>query len=112
MRTNEERITALHSRTAKLKKEAENRRFAAVCALSAAVCLAILAGLAFLIPRVSQNSFSGDAPGSMNASIFSDSGVSGYLVIAILAFLLGITVTVFCFRLKKYMDGKGPEDPR
>ena len=48
----------------------------------------------------------------MNASIFSDSGVSGYLVIAILAFLLGITVTVFCFRLKKYMDGKGPEDPR
>ena len=38
--------------------------------------------------------------------------LSGYLGIAILAFLLGITVTVFCFRLKKYMDGKGPEDPR
>ena len=112
MRTNEQRITARHSRTAKLKKEAENRRFAAICALSTAVCLAILAGLAFLIPRVSQNNFSGDAQGSMNASIFSDSGVSGYLVIAILAFLLGITVTVFRFRLKKYMDGKGPEDPR
>ena len=105
MRTNEERIAALHSRTAKLEREAQNRRFAAVC-------LAILAGLAVLIPRVSQSGFSGVAPGSMNASIFSDSGVSGYLVIAILAFLLGITVTVFCFRLKKYMDGKGPEDPR
>ena len=28
------------------------------------------------------------------------------IVISILAFLLGITVTVFCFRLKKWMDEK------
>ena len=32
------------------------------------------------------------------------------LVIAILAFLLGILVTVFCFRLKKWMSEKDRRD--
>lgn len=110
MRTNEERIAALHTRTKQLKREEKNRRFYAVCAAGAAVCFAILAGIAVLIPRVSVNSYIDNTAESMNASIFAGSSVLGYLVIAILAFLLGITVTIFCFRLKKYLDEKNQED--
>ena len=110
MRTNEERINALHARTSQLKKDQQNRRFYTICAASAGVCFAILVGFAVLIPRVSIKSFVDDTAGSINASIFSGSDVLSYLVIAVLAFLLGITVTIFCFRLKKYLDEKNQED--
>ena len=39
--------------------------------------------------------------GSMNASIFADSHVLGYIIIALLAFALGVSVTIFCYYLKR-----------
>ena len=112
MRTNEERAGALHRRAAHLEREQRNNRFRMVCAVSGAVCIGILIGVAVLIPGVTAAGFSAGSPAAMNGSIFSDSSVPGYIAIAILAFLLGITVTVFCFRLKKYMDEKDREDFR
>ena len=111
MRTNEERITALHERAGKLSRERRRRQFAAVCAASAAVCIGLLIGLACLIPKTVENPTVEYAKNSLNASIFSGSNMLGFIVIVILAFLLGITVTVFCFRLKKWMDKKPPENP-
>lgn len=110
MRTNEERIAALHSREKQLKREQDSRRFAAVCTLSAAASLCILVCLSVLISRVSENGFPEKTALSMNGSIFADSTILSYLVIAILAFLLGITVTVTCFRLKKWLDEKDREE--
>ena len=46
----------------------------------------------------------------MSASIFSGSGYLGYIVIGIVAFLLGCAVTVFCFRLRKWQKDKENED--
>lgn len=112
MHTNEERISTLHNLAAQLKKKDQNRKTAAVMILSAAVCICILAGIAVLISQVSPSGFTEDAPGIMSASIFSGSSVLGFLVIAILAFLLGISFTIFCFRLKKYRDGKDRRDPQ
>ena len=40
----------------------------------------------------------------MSTGIFSDSSVLGFVVIGIVAFLLGIAVTMFCFYLKKRKD--------
>jgi uncharacterized membrane protein len=37
----------------------------------------------------------------MKTGIFSDSAVLGYIVIVLIAFLLGVTVTAFSIRLKK-----------
>ncbi len=111
MRTNEERIAALHSRALKLERDDKNRQFTVFCSVSAAVCLAVLAGIASIMPRVSRNGLIENGPeAAMNASIFAGSSVLSYLVIAILAFLLGITVTVFCFRLKKWLDEKDRKD--
>ena len=42
--------------------------------------------------------------------MFSDSGALGYIVVALLAFLLGVSVTVFCLRLKKWREKKDRED--
>lgn len=110
MRTNEERIAALHGRALQLKRERRNQQFAAICAVSGAVCLGFLLGMAVLMQGVSDSSLIDGAEDAMNASIFSGSGSLSYIVIAILAFLLGITVTVFCFRMKKWLDEKDRED--
>ena len=110
MRTNEERISALHERVGDLNRERKNRRFSSICVTSVAVCIGLLIAMGFLIPNITENSSAANTASSMNASIFADSNVLGYIVIAILAFLLGVTVTVFCFRLKKWMDEKDPGD--
>ena len=106
MRTTEERIAEMYRRREQIVREQKNRRFTGICALSAAACFAILTGIAMMMSRFSGTVLAGGPADSMEASIFSGSETLGYIVISILAFLLGITVTVFCFRLKKWMDEK------
>ena len=110
MRTNEERIAAMHKRAAELEKEKRQRTAAIIQAVSVAACFAAVIMLAFLMPGFSQTFISENSQGSMSASIFSESRVLGYIVIGILAFLLGAAVTIFCFRLKSWQKDKDPED--
>lgn len=112
MRTNEERIAALHRQTAELNRAKRNCAFAAVCTVSAAVSISILTGMSVLFPKISEDIAAENAADSMQASILSSSSLQGCIVIAILAFLLGITVTVLCFHLKRWMDRKNGEDPQ
>ena len=42
---------------------------------------------------------------SMSGSIFAGSSMLGYLVIGIIAFILGVSVTVFCYQVKKLQKG-------
>ena len=106
MRANEERIAAMHKRAAELEKENRQRRVRIIQAVSAAACFAAVIVLAFFMPGFSQAFVSGNSQGSMSASIFSESSALGYIVIGILAFLLGAAVTIFCFRLKKWQKDK------
>lgn len=110
MRTNEERIAAMHRRAAELEKEKGQRRGRILQAVSVAACFATVIVLAAFMPGFSQALVSGESQGSMSASIFSESSVLGFIVIGILAFLLGAAVTIFCFRLKKWQDGKEQEN--
>ena len=107
MRTNEERIAAMHRRAAELERK-KRERMAKVMSFSAvAACLVMITVLSFYIPRVMDTvDISGMArvTEGMNASIFATAGVLGYVVTGILAFLLGIAVTVLCFRLKMWKD--------
>ena len=45
----------------------------------------------------------------MHASIFAGSGALGYIVIAIIAFLLGVALTMFCIRLREWQERKDKE---
>ena len=64
----------------------------------------------FLPKAVSFTQNSAVLPGNMQASIFNGSSSVGYIVIAVIAFLLGAFVTVFCFRLKKWQEKKNREE--
>ena len=108
MRTNEERIAAMHARAAELRREKRKRETRLAGAAAVVLCLALTVALAAWMPRLS-TAMTG-APGAMSASIFSDSGALGYIVVALLAFLLGVSVTVFCLRLEKWREEKDRED--
>lgn len=104
MRTDEERIAALHSRAAEIiyKKRKLQTRIAG--AAGAVVCLALMIFLAIRMASVSADFETTPVNASMTASIFSDNSVLSYIVIAVIAFLLGICITIFCFWLKKWRD--------
>ena len=101
MRTNEERIAAMHKRAAELEKEKRQHRTAIIQAVSITACFAAVIALAVFMPGFSRAFVSEENQGSMSASIFSGSSLLGYIVIGTIAFLLGVSVTIFCFRLKK-----------
>ncbi len=108
MRTNEERIAAMHSRAAELKHLKKDRMGHVIRISAAAACFLILIFLSSVMPRFTSSSLSHSAVSGLNASIFSGSSIAGFLVVGIIAFLLGAAFTILCFYLKKWLDEKGP----
>ena len=96
MHTTEERVLSVLDRRTALKYSNRQRW---VGGALAALCLLLAVGCAL---AVSQLSLQGIGTGAQStASLFAKSGMLGYAVVAILAFLLGVTATLFCFLLGK-----------
>ena len=102
MRSHEERITETKRRIAKMEREKRRRRNTITMASAVAACLALLVGVCLAMPGIAANIQTGDYSGfEMAASIFHGGAALGYIVIGLLAFLLGVCVTVLCFRLRQ-----------
>jgi len=99
MRTDAERLEAMHKRAEEISTEDLDRKKKIYYIAASAVGLAAVIALAFLIPSINTNIVENSADIGMNASIFSDSNVLGYIVIGVAAFLLGIALTIFCYRI-------------
>ena len=104
MLTDEERIKAMHDRARDINRKRQKRKVAAAGILSTAFCLMIVITTALLMPKLNDVNVSGGDAIDMNASIFSGTAALGYIVIGILAFILGVGVTIFCFRFKKKQE--------
>lgn len=65
---------------------------------------------AFLVPKALEKGAPEAISQGMNASIFSTNSALGFIVIGVIAFLLGVALTVFCFRLKDWEDDKNSEE--
>ena len=101
MRSNEERIELMHQRAAQIKKEENDKKIRIIQTTSFGFALAMAVLLALFMPELTGFSVQGSVPVGMNASIFAQKETLGFIVIAILSFLLGVAVTIFCFYLKK-----------
>ena len=101
MRSNEERIELMHQRAAQFKKEENDKKIRIIQTSSFGFALAMAVLLALFMPGLTGFSVQGSVPVGMNASIFAQKETLGFIVIAILSFLLGVAVTIFCFYLKK-----------
>ena len=95
MRSNEERIAEVKRRIEKREREERlhRSRITGFCAVAASLVLIIC--LSFFIPdAASRNRNNSYSNYDMAASIFGNSEALGYIAIGLLAFLLGIFVTI------------------
>ena len=101
MRTDEERLNAMHKRAEQIENRSRARRMWGIsaAAIAASVALIVLVGMS--MPGIVDGDRSLVQDQGMSASVFSSSSILGYVVIAILAFALGVTVTILCVRLKR-----------
>ena len=102
MRSHEERFAEAKRRIAKIEREKRLRRDKITMISAAAACLALLIGASLAMPGIAANIQIGDYSGfETAASIFHGGAALGYIVIGLLAFLLGVCVTVLCFRIRQ-----------
>lgn len=101
MRSNEERVVEVKRRIAEKERQKKLRlsRIAAVSAVAA--CLVLIVVLSLFMPGIAgQLRPGGYSDYEMVASMFGENGALGYIIIGLLAFFLGVCVTILCFRIR------------
>lgn len=112
MRSHEERVAETKRRIAKIEREKRRRRNTITMASVVAACLVLLIGASLAMPGIAESIRTGDYSGfETAASMYGGGAALGYIVIGLLAFLLGVCVTVLCFRLRQMSreDGQDKE---
>lgn len=98
MRTTEARCDAVRRRAREMARSRRNRR---TVALSAALCLMLVAALALALPRLTAG-FSG-------AALLAE-GAGGYVLVGVAAFMLAVALTLLCTRLREREKRSGSDD--
>ena len=102
MRSHKERVAETKRRIAKIERAKRRRHNTVTMASAVAACLALLIGASLAMPGIAARIQTGDYSGFETAAgIFHSGAALGYIVIGLLAFLLGVCVTVLCFRLRQ-----------
>ena len=111
MRSLEERVAETKRRIAKMEQEKRLRRDKITMISAAAACLALLIGASLAMPGIAASIQTGDYSGfETAASMYGGGAALGYIVIGLLAFLLGVCVTVLCFRLRQMSREDGQDE--
>ena len=111
MRSLEERVVETKRRIAKIEREKRRRRNTITMVFAVAACLALLVGASFAMPGIAASIQTGDYAGfETAASMYGGGAALGYIVIGLLAFLLGVCVTVLCFRLRQMSREDGQDE--
>ena len=111
MRSHEERVVETKRRIAAMERKKRLRRNTVTMASTVAACLVLLIGASLAMPGIAESIQTGDYSGfETAASIFHGGAALGYIVIGLLAFLLGVCVTVLCFRLRQMNREDGQDE--
>lgn len=111
MRTNEERSQLIHKRTAEIKREKQNRIQRGFDAVCIAVCLLLVTGIGAWMPELMTEPAAGSIVHSSGvASMIGSHAALGYIVMGLLAFLLGVCVTVLLYRLRSRNERRSREE--
>ena len=109
MRTNEERAGLIRQRTAEIKRERQKRKQRALDALCMAACLLLVVGVGALMPGLTISG--GEVRhASGAASLVGSHAALGYILMGLMAFLLGVCVTVLLYRLHRRNERKQREN--
>ena len=109
MRTTAERLAEAKWRARELERERQRRRARGIFCAGTAACFVMIVSLALVMPGITEG-FSDTALGvGMAAGVFSGRSL-GYLVVGLLAFALGVCVTVLCVRLRGHEEDSADEE--
>ena len=109
MRTSEEKVAELHLRMRERRHEKARGRYLRACASAAAICLALTVVFAAILSQIPVHS-PGELQAGAMASMISDRAVLGFLLVALVAFFLGVFFTAFCYRMRKRMEEEEKRD--
>ena len=110
MRSHEERVAETKRRIAKMEREKRRRRNTITMDSAVAACLVLLIGASLAMPGIAASIQTGDYAGfETAASMYGGGAALGYIVIGLLAFLLGVCVNVLCFRLRQMSREDGQD---
>ncbi|MEG1577820.1 MAG: DUF4179 domain-containing protein [Oscillospiraceae bacterium] len=113
MRSTDERIAAVGQRTKALKRQQKLRRSSILGLSAIAAALVLIVGGGLAMPGImAQLDVVQHLGTSGMASIFSGKSGMGYVLIALIAFALGVCVTILCLHLHraaKEVDPVGKE---
>ena len=113
MLKNEERIAEVKRRIAKKEQQQRLRRRRIVSAVCIAACFAVIVGVSFAMPGISEQIMQGTSSGFETAGTILGGGtIPGYIIIGLLAFLLGVCVTILCFRIRRLDKEEQTEDQK
>ncbi len=102
MQNTKERVFAVKERIKEIEVEKKigKRRLIKISSLAAS--LLVILGLSLLMPGLEATIFDGQYDGhTISASIFDGSDFLGYIFIGLLAFILGISVTILSYHFKR-----------
>ena len=112
MRTTEERAGLIHKRTAEIQRERQKKKQRALDMLCIAACLLLVVGLGSLMPGLAAGIPGGEVHhASGAASLVGSHAALGYILMGLMAFLLGACVTVLLYRLHRRNEKKQRENP-
>lgn len=110
MRSREERVRAVCCRVAQMRKQ---RRLRAITAGAVAASVLVTAVLAVQMPEKMRAVAGNEVEGvQVTASVFRNGGAAGYVLVGLLAFVLGVGVTVLCFRIRELEKEKADAEKR
>lgn len=113
MRSHEERIAEVKRRIVEKERQKGRQRRQIAAVLGVAACLAVIVGASFAMPGISEQIVQGTPSGFETAgTILGGNTVPGYIIIGLLAFLLGVCVTILCFRIRRLDKEEQTEDQK
>ena len=100
MRSHEERIAEVRRRITEKERQKKRKQRRIVAISCIAACLAVIVGVSFVMPGIVGQITPGTSSGFETAATILGGGTAlGYMVIGLLAFILGACVTILCFRI-------------
>lgn len=100
MRSHEERIAEVKRRIAEKERRRRQRQERIAALFGVAACLAVIVGVSLFMPDMVNRMEPGISSGfGTAATMLGGSAALGYIVTGLLAFVLGVCVTIACFRI-------------
>ncbi len=112
MRTNEERCQLMHEKAVLLAKEYRRKKIKITGAISMVSSLGLVLVMGIWIPKVPDSIAAATHYSGMNGSILTTNPVFSHIALALLSFMLGVSVTALCYQLKRWEEVKELDERR